>query len=302
MNKSGLDPNGFILSEVSKDNILSKYRSVIDASIVALKAALPDVVHSVYVYGSIARGNAVRGKSDLDLVVIFKRKLTQQEQGALTSLQESLSHEHKALVREVGIADATCTYDEVLDPANKYGWGAYLKILCVCMDGEDLTERFGDFKISPDIAIGFNGDASKAIQNATEKITNAKTDEEAAKAAAVVARKLIRTCYMMVMTRAQVWTTKLSEQAELFLRYFPEKQGLIRTLQSWIDSSPTNREDILKVLQGDCRWVVDNFEVEAREPQDEADDVDFTEAVKIMASTPPITNEEIIKHSKKRKD
>jgi uncharacterized protein len=299
---SGLDPDGFILPEVSQDNILPEYRSVIDASIAALKTTLPDITHSVYVYGSVARGNAVRGKSDLDLLVIFKRKLTPQEQDTLKALQESLSSRHKTLVREVGIADATCTYDEMVDPANKYGWGAYLKILCVCIDGEDLTKRFEKFKISPDIAIGFNGDISKAIQNATEKITKAEADEEAAKATAIIARKLIRTCYMMVMTRAQVWTTKLSEQAELFLRYFPEKQGFIRTLQSWIDTPPTNRDDILKLLQGDCRWVVDNFEVDARKPQDEANSMGFTEAVKIMANTPPITNEEIIKHSKKRKD
>lgn len=265
---SGLDPNGFILSEVSQDKILPEYRSVIDASIAALKTALPDNVHSIYVYGSVARGNAVHGKSDLDLLVIFKRKLTPQEQDTLKALQESLSSQYKTLVREVGIADATCTYDEMVDPANRYGWGAYLKVLCVCVDGEDLTKRFEKFKISPDIAIGFNGDTGKAIQNAIEKITNAKADEEAAKAAAIIARKLIRTCYSMVMTRAQVWTTKLSEQAELFLRYFPEKRGLIRILQSWIDTPPTNREDILKVLQGDCRWVVDNFEVEVKKSQE----------------------------------
>src|ERR1044072_7031232 len=158
MTKSGLDSNGFILSEVSQDNVLREYQDVIDASVTALKAALPDVTHSVYVYGSVARGNAVRGKSDLDLLVIFKRKLTQQEQDKLNNLQKELSGQHKALVREVGIADATCTYDEMLDPENKYGWGAYLKILCVCVDGEDLTKRFEKFKGSPDIAIGFNGD------------------------------------------------------------------------------------------------------------------------------------------------
>jgi hypothetical protein len=35
--------------------------------------------------------------------------------------------------------------------------------------------------------------------------------------------------------------------------------------------------------------------------KDFAKDKDFTETVKIMANTPPISNEEIIKRSKKRK-
>jgi hypothetical protein len=36
--------------------------------------------------------------------------------------------------------------------------------------------------------------------------------------------------------------------------------------------------------------------------KDLAKDKDFTEAVKIMANTPPISNEEIVKRSKKRKN
>lgn len=264
MNASGLDPEGFILSDVSIDKVLPGYRKVVAVSVSALIASLPGAVHSAYVYGSVARGDAMRGKSDLDLLVVFRRKLTEQQRDTLDALQKDLSSQYKALVREVGIAEANCTYGEMMDPANKYGWGAYLKILCVCVYGEDLTQRFENFKVSPDIAVGFNGDAAEAIRSASQRIINAKTDEEAAKAAVGIARKLIRTCYMMVMSRAQVWTTRLSEQAELFLRYFPEKQGLIRTLQGWIDSPPANRDDMLKVLRDDCRWIEDNFEAEAR--------------------------------------
>ena len=264
MDNFGLDPDGFILSEVSQDKILPEYWRIIKASIAALEASLPSVVHSVYAYGSVARGSAVWEKSDLDLLVVFKRKLTIQERDALITLQEGLSNRHRALVREVGIADATCTYAEMTDPANKYSWGAYLKILCVCVYGENLAELFENFKVSPDIAVGFNGDASEAVRNAIHKIADAKTDEEVSKAAASVARKLTRTCYMMVMTRAQVWTTELGEQAELFLRYFPEKREFIRTLQDWIDNPPLNRESILETLQNDCSWVIANFEVEAK--------------------------------------
>jgi hypothetical protein len=36
--------------------------------------------------------------------------------------------------------------------------------------------------------------------------------------------------------------------------------------------------------------------------KDLAKDKNFTEAVKIMANTPPISNEEIVKRSKKRKN
>lgn len=264
MNRFGLDSNGFIISEVSQDKILPQYRRVIAKSVAVLVALLPDVVHSVYVYGSVARGNAVQKKSDLDLLIVFKRALIEPERSALIGLQENLSRQYKELLREIGIANSTCTYDELIDPANEYGWGAYLKILCVCVYGDDLKKRFNEFKVSPEIAIGFNGDIGNALQSAIQQTIEAKTDEEASKTAARIARKLVRTCYMMVMTRAQVWTTILSEQAKLFLYYFPEKREFMRTLQDWIDNPLVNRGNIFVVLDGDCRWVVDNFDVEAR--------------------------------------
>ena len=260
--QSGLDENGFIISEVSYENILPEYKGLIAASIAALKSALPNLIHSIYVYGSVARGDAVGEKSDMDLLVISSQKLTETERSTLNTMLADLSALYGSLVREVGVAD--CTYDEVLDTKNTYGWGAYLKILCVCVNGEDLTKRFGNFKLSSEIAIGFNGDIDTALQSALRKIKDAETDEEAGKIAATCARKLIRTCYSLVMTRAQVWTTKLSEQADVFIQYFPEKRAFVRTLQDWVVQPPHNRNDVVAILEGEGSWVVGKFETEAR--------------------------------------
>jgi uncharacterized protein len=262
MQQNGLDENGFIIPEVSYENILPEYKGLIEASITALKSALPNLIHSIYAYGSVARGDAVREKSDMDLLVIFTRELTEAERSTLNKMLAGLSAKYVSLVREVGVAD--CTYNEMLDAKNKYGWGAYLKTLCVCVDGEDLTKRFGKFKLSSDIAIGFNGDIDTDLQSTLLKIKDAETDEEAGKIAATFARKLIRTCYSMVMTRAQVWTTKLGKQADVFIKYFPEKRAFVRTLQDWVVQPPHNRNDVVAVLESEGSWVVSKFEAQAR--------------------------------------
>ncbi len=86
MQQSGLDENGFIISEVSYENILPEYKELIGASIAALKSALPNLIHSIYVYGSVARGDAVREKSDMDLLVISSQKLTETERSTLNKM------------------------------------------------------------------------------------------------------------------------------------------------------------------------------------------------------------------------
>jgi predicted nucleotidyltransferase len=261
MQKSGLDSEGFIISEVSTDSILPEYKSVIDDSIMQVKNALPGLIHSVYVYGSVARGNAIKGKSDLELLVIFMRQLSDEERNTLNHTLEQLSTAYRALVREVGVAD--CTIEEMLDPAHKYGWGAYLKILCVCVDGEDITQQFGRFKVTPDIAMGFNGDVGKSIEMAIQKLQHTESGEYIGKIASTLARKLIRSSYGMAMTRAQVWTTQLNEQAQVFVQYFPEKQGFVAMLQSWITNPPHDKEVVVKVLESDGKWLMENFEKES---------------------------------------
>jgi len=261
MQNNGLDKDGFILSEVDITNILPEYDLAIKDSLSKIKEVLPGIVHSAYVYGSVARGNAVHGKSDLDLLLIFTRKLEPEERTKLNTTLESLSKNYSALVREVGVAD--CTIDAMLNPANEYGWGAYLKILCVCVDGDDVTKQLPRFKLTSEIAIGFNGDISSSIDAAIQKLKHAGSNEEVGKIASTLARKLIRTCYSMVMTRAQLWTTKLDEQAKYFVEFFPNKSGFIHTLESWIANPPHDRKNILNVLQMDGEWLTENFEKEA---------------------------------------
>ena len=55
----GLDPNGFIVSDVSKDKIDKVYVPCIRESVESLRNLFHQQLHSVYVYGSVARGEAV---------------------------------------------------------------------------------------------------------------------------------------------------------------------------------------------------------------------------------------------------
>jgi len=71
----GLDSNGFIISDVSKDKIDGVYVPCIRESVENLKKLFHQQLHSVYVYGSVARGDAIAKKSDLDVIAMFNTKL-----------------------------------------------------------------------------------------------------------------------------------------------------------------------------------------------------------------------------------
>lgn len=58
----GLDRDGYIISDVDVDKIQSIYLLCIHDSTEELILMFPNRLHSVYVYGSVARGEAVVGK------------------------------------------------------------------------------------------------------------------------------------------------------------------------------------------------------------------------------------------------
>ncbi|MUG68012.1 nucleotidyltransferase domain-containing protein [Paenibacillus campinasensis] len=255
----GLDPSGCIISDVSINKIDSKYQHCIEEAVERLKSVFQEQLHSVYVYGSVARGEAVEVQSDLDLIAMFYGKQDSMKLAELKQLSGDLSEPYRYLVRDVGIAAAF--YDYTMDPSNYYE-NAFLRELCVCVYGEDIGRHFGPYKLTSEIAISFNGDIGQSLARTLTRIETASV-EELQSITQGFARKLIRTYYSMVMARSQIWTTRLLEQCEVFLQHFPDKEPIIRTLLSWIDEPPASREAVVELFKNEGEWARVNFEREA---------------------------------------
>ncbi|MFS0591538.1 nucleotidyltransferase domain-containing protein [Cytobacillus horneckiae] len=103
---------------MSKDKIDDVYKNCIRESVESLKSLFHEQLHSVYVYGSVARGDEIVKKSDLDLIALLDGKLSSIKLDKLKKLAEELSQKYHSLFRDVGIAVAY--YDYTVDPSNYY--------------------------------------------------------------------------------------------------------------------------------------------------------------------------------------
>ena len=66
----------------------------------AIASALGEALDSLYLYGSVARGCARAGFSDLDLTVVLVRSLSGQESARLEQLRQVFSMDTAALMLE----------------------------------------------------------------------------------------------------------------------------------------------------------------------------------------------------------
>ncbi|WP_257006656.1 nucleotidyltransferase domain-containing protein [Shouchella clausii] len=170
----GLDDNGYISSDVSIHKIPEVYEPCIQHSVEQISRLFPNQLHSVYVYGSVARGDAIAIKSDLDLLAVFNSRLNASEKMKVKKLSTTLSETYRYLIRDIGIAVADL--DHVMNPINYYEQ-AFLKELCVCIYGTDLRDCFGPYKLTAEIAISFNGDIGDVYDRTIDRLQSAPTEE-----------------------------------------------------------------------------------------------------------------------------
>ena len=148
-----VDCNGYITLPKYKE-IQPEYTSVVGEVITKLTSNFSDLVHSLYVYGSVATGRARLGKSDLDLTVIFNNEPSQTTTDKLLVIQSELEI-NNPIVSKI---DFDCgVLPQVLNPKSIFSWGYWLKHHCVCVYGENLSLKFSPFKPSKAIAIAVNG-------------------------------------------------------------------------------------------------------------------------------------------------
>src|SRR5215217_5292624 len=68
----GLDRHGFILPEVSLDRVRPPYPPVIAALREQCRAVFRSDLHSLYLTGSVVKGTARPGQSDLDALAVLQ--------------------------------------------------------------------------------------------------------------------------------------------------------------------------------------------------------------------------------------
>jgi hypothetical protein len=97
----GLDAAGLLSTGVALDRLRPAYAPVVSDCTAEVRRALGDRLHGLYLYGSVATGQARLPTSDLDLLAVSLSPVD------LVVLEADLSARHADAVREVGISRVT---------------------------------------------------------------------------------------------------------------------------------------------------------------------------------------------------
>ncbi|MCY9875826.1 nucleotidyltransferase domain-containing protein [Vibrio natriegens] len=241
----------------SKQPFQTEFEPLIREVLMCLTSGLGQNLHSVYVYGSVARKTAVAGKSNLDLVVVTKAAF---ESTRATLLNTIKWRAQQGYPQVNGVSVRTALVSDVANLDSIFTWGFMLKHCCVCIYGDDLADCFGDYVPSWEIAKHWNMDVEEWISVYRAKIAQAKSIEEQTQAQTVIAKKLLRASYSLIMYRDKRWFDDPVECGQVFLTYHPEMQLEIERLGILLAGRVIPKRSVIGLLDSFGNWLVKQYQ------------------------------------------
>ncbi len=214
----GVDAEGYLISEVSKDKIQSDLWPTINECIEIAKDILGQHLHSIYLRGSAAKGQFIAGISDLDMEFILN-----------VLPDEAIKKEFKTKIEEVQNKNPEITkiekqlillaeYTKENDP---------LRLQSVCLYGEDLNQNLPRLKPGKDTRVHIPGILSE-MERQLPRIESGEDTQPLNTRSKWLCKRLIRSSHELVAEKLQRFTRDIYPCYEGASQVFPEHEPLFR--------------------------------------------------------------------------
>ncbi|WP_030542868.1 nucleotidyltransferase [Streptomyces albus] len=257
MDERGLDRDGTIAREGALARVPPAFVPVVDAARAHIAETFGSTrLHSAYLYGSVPRGTAIPGVSDLDLQLALRDEPTEADRADAQAIEAALD---RAFPQIDGVGILLAGTRLLLSDIERHDAGFFIACLCTPLLGPDLAERLPRYRPTALLARETNGDLARVLPRWRAAAAEATTDADRRTLGRVVGRRTVRTGFTLVMPRWGGWTSDLDRSAELFGRYYPRRARQMRAAAS-LGRAPSPDPAVLGMLIDDLGpWLAAEY-------------------------------------------
>jgi uncharacterized protein len=255
--RKGLDAQGYIAREGALGQVQPDFRPVVAAARDQVLEVFGPRLHSAYLYGSVPRGTARVGRSDLDLLIALREAPADADRAAVRAMADALDARFPQID---GVGTILLDRATVLSELERHDLGWFVACLCTPLLGDDLAEYLPRYRPDSLLARETNGDLALLLPRWRTRIA-AAGDSEAALRPLVrfMSRHLVRTGFTLVMPRWNGWTSDLREMAEVFAGYYPERAAQLRRA-AVLGREPVGDAEVLRAYVDDLGpWLAEEY-------------------------------------------
>lgn len=257
MNGKGLAVDGTIAREGALTRVPEAFAPVVADARTHIAAAFSgDRLHSAYLYGSIPRGTPIPGRSDLDLLVALNEEPNDTDRAEAGRIEAELDDGHPVIdTAGILLVRARTAFSDL----ELHDLGFFIACLCTPLLGPDLAAGLPRYRPTSLLARETNGDLALVLPRWRARAAGDRTDAERTRRCRVIARRLVRTGFTLVMPHWGGWTSDLERSAEVFGRYYPERARQMRTVAA-AARTPTPDPALLSLFLDDLGpWLAAEY-------------------------------------------
>lgn len=215
-----LDKNGFVIGIDTKIPIQPAWEKLIEKTVQFYQDSLKKNLHSIYIRGSVAKGEAISYLSDLDsfAVVYEDADLNFDE----VPFHDEMKSEFPFCDHLELVAISLDKVREVPPKRERSIWEELIKTQSRCVWGEDLAQTIKPFSLAQ--MKGHSLYIKKEVEEKLPQYLEEDKDipEDLKANCSWIMRRLIRGCFDLVMEKEQKFTRDLYLCYESVIKHYPE--------------------------------------------------------------------------------
>lgn len=256
MEHRGLDAYGYFEREGSLGHVRGGFVPVVTAARERIAEAYGRRLHSAYLYGSLPRGTARPGRSDLDLLLALHHEPADEDRDTAEVLAQGLDEDFPVID---GVGILLYGKDTLLSERERHDLGWFVACLCTPLLGADLAEHLPRYRPDSLLARETNGDLAVLLPAWRARVRAAVTPEDRLRLCRGFSRHLVRTGFTLVMPRWGGWTSDLVEAAEIFGQYYPGRAAQMRAAASAALDPVADPAVVRAYIEDLGPWLADEY-------------------------------------------
>ncbi len=249
-----IDHHGLIENDASAEQIDTAYREAVDAVIEAYRDHLGDDLHSIYLRGTIARGVAIDGLSDLDSLALVRSAKADGSVSWQDGEEVTIVTAHPLLT---GVQFETYAATDVARPETVSELLVVLATQSVCIDGLSVLPDLP--RLRPDAAV-----ANIDIVQIAPDIAEARDALSKAGAPGIevtywcrrIMKNVLRCGASLALVDQGVFTRDLAPCLDVFCRAYPAERGAMTDVLGLALNPTTDAGAPLQVLESFGTWMI----------------------------------------------
>lgn len=248
-----IDANGYIINPASFEKIQGKWLAPLEVAKEEYIARFGTALHSLYLRGSVPKGQAMDDISDLDTFAVVNLREEEIDISWWKEINQRIREKYPYVE---GVEIIAIPLNEF---AESKGDQIMIKTQSICLYGTDLANTIPPFKPGFETTQHIQS-IGKKVENTLSWLQEDKGEEKIAKKCGWIMKQLLRSGFELVMERSGKYTRDLYPCFETFSEFYPEKKDEMYKVLELAISPTADKQVIREVISGIGQWIADEAE------------------------------------------